>query len=358
MSKKMRLFLCLLITTVLMLSGCGSSATVLDFGDAESFEAALNAGENLEGKTVRFYAAELHPDSAMGYNVWAGEHLNFISARNPDIKAGDTVDVKATEITSSLGSWFIKYEKISDGTIGESTIVGAGPSTTETNLVEEIASPDTQDTEEKNAITQSEPEKPEESGQSAEEVSKQLDIHGEMTMDGQAVVFVTNNSKTIIDELEVQVNYLDASGNTIDMDSDGHDMILPGYTVVSKMDVPSSGFDSSEIEYKMSLGDHPSYVNHSEDIAIESNPGSDCVIVKITNNSDVTIDEIEYDVVLYKGEDIVTITYPEDVYDVLPGSTETEKVSVYNVKTYDNLVYGTDYDRIEVFLNQAHTFGY
>lgn len=107
MNKKNRYIISGLLVCVLMLAGCGSATTALDYGDAESFEAALNAGENLEGKTVRFYASELHPDSAMGYNVWAGEHLNFISARNPDIKAGETVDVKATEITSSMGSWFI-----------------------------------------------------------------------------------------------------------------------------------------------------------------------------------------------------------------------------------------------------------
>ncbi|MBO5624133.1 MAG: hypothetical protein J5959_21175 [Butyrivibrio sp.] len=122
MNKKIRSITCMLMIALLMLTGCGGASTVLDYGDAESFEAALNAGENLEGKTVRFYASELHPDSAMGYNVWAGEHLNFISARNPDIKEGDTVDVKATEITSSLGSWFIKYEKIGNATVGDNTI--------------------------------------------------------------------------------------------------------------------------------------------------------------------------------------------------------------------------------------------
>ena len=94
----------------------------IDYADAESFEAALNAGENLEGKIVQFEALELHPQSAYGYNVWAGEHLNFISSRNPDIKAGEMVIVKANVIESSLGSWFITYEKVDDAIIGEDTI--------------------------------------------------------------------------------------------------------------------------------------------------------------------------------------------------------------------------------------------
>lgn len=363
----------LLIISVLILVfvGCGRASVVLDYGDAESFEAALNAGENLEGKTVRFLAGELHPDSAMGYNVWAGEHLNFISARNPDIKSGDTVDVKVTEITSSLGSWFIKYEKVSNGTIGDSTITASGSeismkpedingmgaadkelgSTPESDLsdVDKLISDSISDIGSSNTNGSS-------GGQSVQEVLDQLDVRAEATMDGQVVIFATNNSQTVIDELELQINYLNESGSIIDMDSDGHDMVLPGYTVVSKMNVPMSGFSDSQVEYKLSIGDHPNYKNHSEEVSVESNPGEGCVIVKITNNSDVMIDEIEYDVVLYKGDDIVTITFPEDITDVAPGSTETEKVAVYNTHTFDQLTYGRDYDRIEVFLNQAHTF--
>ena len=107
----------------MVFSGCGAAAkTSIDYGDAAAFEAALNAGENLEGKVVQFVALELHPDSALGYNVWAGEHLNFISGRNPDIKAGDTAVVKATTIESSVGSWIITYEKVSDAQITDATI--------------------------------------------------------------------------------------------------------------------------------------------------------------------------------------------------------------------------------------------
>lgn len=109
------------------LCACGSKSIVVDYADAASFEAALNAGENLEGKTLIFEALELHPDSAAGYNVWAGEHLNFISSRNPDIKAGDQVAVKATVIESNMGSWFIQYEKI-DGVVGDTSIKSNGSS--------------------------------------------------------------------------------------------------------------------------------------------------------------------------------------------------------------------------------------
>lgn len=102
---------------------CGKSSNVIiDYADAESFESALNAGENLEGKVVQFVANELHPKSIYGYNIWAGEHLNFVSERNPDVKEGDTVVVRTTIIKSNLQSWIIEYEKVENAVVGENTI--------------------------------------------------------------------------------------------------------------------------------------------------------------------------------------------------------------------------------------------
>lgn len=135
MSRRIHKIMGMVMALVLSLALCacgGVSKVSIDYGDAESFEAALNAGENLEGKVVQFKALELHPDSAAGYNVWAGEHLNFISSRNPDIKAGDTVVVRTTEITSSLGSWFIKYEKVGNAEVTDATITAGGSTGTDT----------------------------------------------------------------------------------------------------------------------------------------------------------------------------------------------------------------------------------
>lgn len=95
---------------------------VIDYGDAESFEAALCDGENLEGKIVQFVAEELKPQSAFGYNIYAGEHLNFVSPENPDVKTGETVTVKATSVESTLGSWIISYEKVDNAVVDDNTI--------------------------------------------------------------------------------------------------------------------------------------------------------------------------------------------------------------------------------------------
>ena len=123
---------------ILVLTGCSNESkksnssvenisneqekNVIDYGDAESFETALNEGKNLEGKIVRFVAGEFHPNSAWGYNVWAGEHLNFVSSEHPDIQEGDTVVVKVTTVKNALGSWIINYEKVENAAANDNTI--------------------------------------------------------------------------------------------------------------------------------------------------------------------------------------------------------------------------------------------
>ena len=101
------------ICIVFSLSACSSteSSDHADYTSAESFESALNNGDNVIGKTVKFHADSLHPESLYGYNIWAGEHLNFISSEDPGIKRGETVVVTVTD-TSQLDndSWLIYYD--------------------------------------------------------------------------------------------------------------------------------------------------------------------------------------------------------------------------------------------------------
>ena len=89
-------------------SACSSK--VVDYPNVEDFETALNAGEDLTGKTVTFTVDAFVPNSAFGYNMQAGEHLNFCSTTNPNVKQGDTVTIKVTEVLSVLGSYIIKHE--------------------------------------------------------------------------------------------------------------------------------------------------------------------------------------------------------------------------------------------------------
>lgn len=80
-----------------------------DYSDAESFEEALNDGKNVVGKTVMFKIRLIYPDSAFGYNMVAGDHLNFCSPEFRNTKKGDVVCVKVDKVISFLGSYIIYY---------------------------------------------------------------------------------------------------------------------------------------------------------------------------------------------------------------------------------------------------------
>ncbi len=103
--------LAFMLCITMAITGCGKKVSV-DYKDAKSFETALNNGEDLTGKTVTFTADELEPQSAFGYNIFAGEHLNFVSQENPNIKVGEEITVKVTKVESLMGSWIISYEKV------------------------------------------------------------------------------------------------------------------------------------------------------------------------------------------------------------------------------------------------------
>lgn len=92
----------------------GSSNYKLDYSDATSFEKALNNGVKVNGKIVQFEVLEYKPDSALGINCWAGEHLNFISEEELDVGTGNIIVGRVTkEPTKALGSWKIYYEVLS-----------------------------------------------------------------------------------------------------------------------------------------------------------------------------------------------------------------------------------------------------
>ena len=101
----------LCVAVCMFLTACGGEVEA-DYKNAADFEKALNEGQDLKGKTVTFIVDEVVPDSAFGYNLYAGEHLNFCSDKNPRVKAGESITVKVEEVRSFFGSWIISYKKI------------------------------------------------------------------------------------------------------------------------------------------------------------------------------------------------------------------------------------------------------
>lgn len=102
----------IIVVLVFTLNTYGYLDTTPDYSDEASFEAALNNGENLTGKTVLITVRKLVPKSAFGYNIQTGENLNFCSTSHPKVNEGDTIVVKVTDVESVLGSYVIYYKKM------------------------------------------------------------------------------------------------------------------------------------------------------------------------------------------------------------------------------------------------------
>lgn len=113
------------ILTILILSSCGASKEVKADYNTKDAETALNNGEDLTGKTVEITVDKLAPNSAFGYNIQTGEHLNFVSNSNPKVKTGETLVVKIDEVNSVVGSFIINYTTLSSNKKTDKTTITA-----------------------------------------------------------------------------------------------------------------------------------------------------------------------------------------------------------------------------------------
>lgn len=91
----------------------------IDYGNAFQFEQALNNGENVNGKIVRFKVKDFKY-SILGNNLWAGQHLNFFGKTKA--RKGDVVTVKIKKVTNIGDSYMIKYKVVKNGVVTKNTI--------------------------------------------------------------------------------------------------------------------------------------------------------------------------------------------------------------------------------------------
>ncbi len=317
-----------LMMIVVSVFGCGASSKVaIDYADAESFEAALNAGENLEGKVVQFEALELHPDSLAGYNVWAGEHLNFISKRNPDIKVGDTVVVRTDTIESSLGSWLITYEKVDNAEITDQTIFNS----------ESSAGMNVEDTENANSFDVSDVStSTDSSGESSftvdsassEELPLEITDCGWYVNDFSSysdtayvdfcALIYNPNEKLIARFPKAIVTVKSGDGSILTTDEQVGSIVMPGDTITlcGMLSLPVADVtddmqvlfdvDQSEFETGNSIYENVRTTDFEFSNVSERNGGSENYITgEITNNPSVDLDMVNLSIVLRKEGKIV-----------------------------------------------------
>lgn len=115
------------------------SSYSIDYFDAESFEYDLNNDEEVDGNVVKFELNDYKPDSAFGVNLWAGEHLNFISETECDVKQGDIIICQITEEPYKfLGSWIIDCNILSIEKQAENTTLNSTAEATTENTTEKL----------------------------------------------------------------------------------------------------------------------------------------------------------------------------------------------------------------------------
>lgn len=233
----------LLIAIVLSFAGCEEVTPdnyTIDYYDAASFEKALNDGKDVKGKVVQFYVTEYAPDSFIGINCHAGEHLNFIFEEELDVEAGDTIIAHVTEEASKIfliGSWKIRCEvfeiiKAQEETQGTTvpTEIQTEPMTEPTEPTTVPTVPTTMPTEPTNPVT---------------EPTKAPNTKIVMTSD--ATAYVGKSPRDVEKELK-ELGFVNISwiGNTT-TDTTKADGMVSSVTAESKGFVKGDAFDKDTV---------------------------------------------------------------------------------------------------------------
>ena len=320
---------------------------MIDYGDAESFEAALNEGKNLENKVVRFVAGEFHPDSKLGYNVWAGEHLNFVSSRNPDIQEGDTVTVKTTTIENMAGSWIINYEKVENAVITDDTVTYSKPK--ETIAATTTAKPKTTTTATttaKEETTEAETSAPDEP---AAEKTKNTYEHNEYYDIVETSSFQNSIGTTIVIHKVLAKKNVSVSATLLAYASDGSVIGKSSDDITlteGKYNFFRYSFDGDVSSAKIQANaqaKNDSFMTGERNAVemVQYNMSGDDLYVTFEQTGDELGSFAKFKLLFYKGDRIVDT---EDGYfniyaENLNGKGSTDVASIW--------VYGTNFDRIE-----------
>ena len=78
-----------------------------NYSNETDFEADLVNGNGMNGAVVTFLALKVLPETPLGFNIHAGEHLNFYSSKSADVRKGDLVTVRITKTKRDIGGSFL-----------------------------------------------------------------------------------------------------------------------------------------------------------------------------------------------------------------------------------------------------------
>lgn len=80
----------------------------------DELEQKLNDNEDVINKIVEFKTKDNPVSNSYGYDIFAGEHLNFVSYDEPNIKKDDIVIARIIDVEKIMNSYIIRYKLISN----------------------------------------------------------------------------------------------------------------------------------------------------------------------------------------------------------------------------------------------------
>jgi len=173
------------------------------------------------------------------------------------------------------------------------------------------------------------------------------------------VIVLENHNNVTIPYLEINVVYYAQNGSMIDTETSYLYSFLPGKSVALGMDMPYDDdtyellpFASYDVFFNPYMDSFYLEDNLIDNLAVQSNVGTDGVIVLLTNNSSAVMDSVDLSCVYFRSGDIVGFDW-NYAYDLVPGAS----TSLQFYFPYDTDYNDVSFDSYAVYVNAALSYG-
>lgn len=312
--------LCALIL-VFGISGCAAgnkSSDIPDYADVSEFETDLNAGQDMIGKTVTITVDKLVPDSAFGYNIQTGEHLNFCSADNPKVSAGDVLTVRVDDVAVFLQSYIIGYTVIK--TVKKSNPVGS-------------SRPEKSETVPKTDL----PVISETYTDYSDKVDIEFEDYRNLWGGINAFLILTNNSDVPL-TVDVSIIAYDSDKNKVGAQEGTAYAVSAGAKALVSFYFDDESATSVSYEIK-SAEKETFFKDVIGKISVESNAAKNKQVATVTNNSRYDVSFLSVHCLFYNGDSLVFHS-SNFISDLGSGDSSTVELDCYD-----------DYDRCEFYFD-------
>ena len=289
------------------------------------------------------------PNTALGYNVQAGEHLNFISSTNPNVKVGDIMTVKVDTVVSLLGTWLIRYEKLSSK--------AGSPATSEPAALENDSAPESTPAYTDTPVFMPDPPAPEpaEAQQPLELVDHGFCVSstsGDTAYTDFCGMIYNPNETWIATFPKVLIIVKNDDGTILATDHQTGSLVMPGDTVTlcGTVSVPTAGIaDDTKVYFDVEWSDMDTDTfiysgARTTDFEItnvskQSSNYRNLITGEITNNYSEDVDSVNLSVILRKDGEIVYID------NTFVDNLQAGRPKVFQISSYHDW---PEYDTMDV----------